>query len=266
LRVTELLDELGKIKSVDQKAVELRDNTECVKFENLSFCAPDKTPLINDFTLEIHRNLNLLITGKNGAGKSSLFRVLSGLWPSLSGKCMRPTTYVDNDPKKGCNMFYVPQKPYLCKGTLRDQVTYPVVLRDSSQDDKIRECLKETGLTKFMRANLDITHHDWSSVLSGGEKQRMGFARLFYHKPVFAVLDEATSAVEPKGQRMLYETTREKRITLISIAHREELIEFHDMHIEFLGHGEYRIVKNAGDYWDKKNRQSQIGKMGLVEI
>merc|ERR1711879_486007 len=147
---------------------------------------------------------------------------------------------------KGANMFYAPQKPYLVSGCLRDQVTYPICLENSSNDDRIRECLEKVGLQKFSRSSLDQRQHDWSSVLSGGEKQRMGFARLFFHNPTFAVLDESTSAVEPKGQKMLYEQTMKCGITMISIAHREELAQYHDLHIEFLGHGKFKFIQEDG--------------------
>lgn len=247
-RVIQLLNEVEKrAKEGENKSgnenFQIKD--DIIAFEKLSFCAPDKTPLINDFNLEIKPNYHILITGKNGAGKSSLFRIMAGLWEPLEGNIIRPLTYVDNDPNNGANLYYVPQKPYLVTGTLRDQVTYPLLLESSDQDERVRECLEQTGLQKFVRTNLDQKYHDWASVLSGGEKQRMGFARLFFHNPTFAVLDEATSAVEPTGQTMLYEKTKAKGITMISIAHRHELIKFHDLHIEFLGHGEFKIMNES---------------------
>lgn len=242
-RVVALLDALDNQKQNKNSFLKFEQNLNAIQVENLTFEAPDKTPLLNDFNLEIKEGQHLLITGKNGAGKSSLFRVLAGLWQPKEGVILRPPTYKNNSPSDGANMYYVPQKPYLVTGCLRDQVTYPICLKTTEQDEQIRKCLERTGLSKFVRSSLDQRQHDWASVLSGGEKQRMGFARLFYHNPKFAVLDEATSAVEPKGQKMLYEETLRAGITMISIAHREELIQYHDRHIEFLGHGRFKLMQ-----------------------
>jgi len=169
------------------------DNDEVpVKFDNINLISPDRTVLCEGLTFEIPRGVNVLITGPNGCGKSSLFRVLAGLWPLYGGSLTRPTS---------SQQFYVPQRPYLALGTLRDQVTYPLTWQEAQRikgatDETILELLNEVHLDELARrkGGLDV-ECDWADVLSGGQKQRVAMARLFFHRPAYAILDECTSAV-----------------------------------------------------------------------
>jgi ABC-type uncharacterized transport system fused permease/ATPase subunit len=126
-------------------------------------------------------------------------------------------------------MMWLPQRPYLLQGSLRDQVVYPAkpaaekvggggggkrraaaAAAAEEEDEKIKQCLRMAGLGKFVDGGipgvgLSTRHLEWNDVLSGGERQRVGFARLFYHAPPFAILDEATSAINPDEEHLLYE-------------------------------------------------------------
>jgi len=139
-------------------------------------------------------------------------------------------------------IMWLPQKPYMVLGTLRDQVTYPVVMGfDNSLDDAILEACELAGLTKVIEAQpegLDTVCDDWETRLSGGERQKLGFARIFYNRPLFAVLDEATSAVHPDDEARLYAAVVKLGITIFSIAHRASLRKYHQLELVFKGDGE----------------------------
>eukprot|EP00301_Raphidiophrys_heterophryoidea_P014853 c23325_g1_i1.p1 GENE.c23325_g1_i1~~c23325_g1_i1.p1 ORF type:complete len:644 (-),score=135.51 c23325_g1_i1:100-2031(-) len=202
-----------------------------IEFRNVTVHTPDGRLLVNCLNLELQVGCNVFVSGANGAGKSSMFRVLAGLWAPRAGTVLVPPQ---------THMFYVPQRPYMVTGSLRDQVTYPLKL-DSSVDKHVMECLEYVGLTKLVRHSgeqgLDAIQHDWADVLSGGEKQRLGLARLYFHRPTFAILDEATSAINANEEGPLYEVLGKLHITVFSISHRPSLLPYHHKHLHFIGDG-----------------------------
>ena len=210
---------------------------EGVSFSGVTVYSPDGRLLVKRVNLTLAPGENLFVTGANGAGKTSLFRVLAGLWEPTAGTVTRPDVAgASNDSFQG---FYVPQKPYLVSGTLRDQVMYPLP-GDPTRDDEVVEALTRVNLMKLARTSsdgLDRFPHDWADVLSGGEKQRVGLARLYFHKPAYAVLDEATSAINPDEEGAFYSHLGTLGITAFSIAHRLELKRFHHQHLHFHADG-----------------------------
>ena len=157
-----------------------------------------------------------------GAGKSSIFRCLGGLWAIPHGKITKP-----GGAKASLNsvIFYLPQKPYQVLGTLPEQMTYPDV--SAAQDlsaERLAEILGRVDLSYLMERESVLTKEtNWEEELSLGEKQRLAIARLIHHKPQFAVLDECTSAVSSEMERRLYEICLQHQITYVTISHRPAL-------------------------------------------
>jgi len=206
-----------------------------IKFEDVPIFTPNGDCLIEKMNIEIEPGMNVVVTGPNGCGKSSLFRILGTLWPLMGGNLYRP--HIEQ-------MFYIPQRPYLPPGNLRDQVIYPhsklQMLRKRVSDEDIKQVLKDVYLDYLIdrEGGLDAIN-DWNDVLSGGEKQRIAMARLFYHKPTFAVLDECTSAVSVDVEALLYNRSKQLGITLFTVSHRQTLFKFHDYVLRFDGEGGY---------------------------
>ncbi|KAI4871261.1 hypothetical protein NFI96_019786 [Prochilodus magdalenae] len=195
-----------------------------IKFEHTPLATPNGDILIRDLSFEVKSGTNVLVCGPNGCGKSSLFRVLGELWPLFGGSLTKP--------ERG-KLFYVPQRPYMTLGSLRDQVIYPDTYGDQKKkgisDQVLKEYLDNVQLGHILdREGSWDAVQDWMDVLSGGEKQRMAMARLFYHKPQFAILDECTSAVSVDVEDYIYSHCRKVGITLFTVSHRKSLWKHHE--------------------------------------
>jgi ATP-binding cassette subfamily D (ALD) long-chain fatty acid import protein len=188
-----------------------------VRFEHVPVVAPGLWPqggeeLLESLSIIVRRGEHLLISGPNGVGKTAISRILAGLWPVYRGLVSRPKD-IGQD-----GVMFLPQRPYLSPGTLRDQVIYPdghVDMKEKrkSEDDliKVLEAAR-LGYLPDREGGWD-TRKEWKDILSGGEKQRMGFARLLYHEPQYAIVDEGTSAVSSDVEGLLYETCKERGIS-----------------------------------------------------
>nr|XP_057916934.1 ATP-binding cassette sub-family D member 3a [Doryrhamphus excisus] len=212
-----------------------RDNI--IKFDHTPLATPNGDILIRELTFEVSSGTNVLVCGPNGCGKSSLFRVLGELWPLFGGQLTKP--------ERG-KLFYVPQRPYMTLGSLRDQVIYPDTQEDQRKkgisDQVLKEYLDKVQLGHILQreGSWDCVQ-DWMDVLSGGEKQRMAMARLFYHKPQFAILDECTSAVSVDVEDYIYSHCRMVGITLFTVSHRKSLWKHHEYYLHMDGRGSYEF-------------------------
>lgn len=188
--------------------------------------------LVSDLSFDLEPQGRLLVTGINGIGKSSLLRGFAGLWTRGSGTLRLP-------PRE--KMMFLPQRPYMSLGTLREQVTYPAT-EDRYTDEAVREVMEQVALGDLEeRAGGLGVVLDWRNVLSPGEQQRLAFARALLRKPELMILDEATSSLDIVGERLLYRLLQEMGCSYVSVAHRVTLYEHHDTMLEMTGGGGWKL-------------------------
>ncbi len=193
---------------------------DSLDLHHLHITLPNGKSLIEEDAYRFLRGESVVISGRSGLGKSTLFRAIAGIWPFGEGKIARP---------QGSYLF-LPQRPYLPLGSLRHVVTYPAAA-DSMSDEVIAEALRKTGLGALVERLGE--EHDWSLLLSGGEQQRLAIARALLIRPDWLFLDEATSNLDPEAEAELYQLLKRELpgTTVISIAHNPGVAAFHDRKI-----------------------------------
>jgi ABC-type uncharacterized transport system fused permease/ATPase subunit len=207
-----------------------RQSGDAIALDHLTVHTPDgQTTLVQDLSVAIAADLNLLIVGASGVGKSSLLRVIAGLWQVGSGTVTAP-----DDPH---HMMFLPQCPYLIHGSLREQLLYPwSSLADAPHpltDADLATVLEQVNLAELgdLWGGLDGGQQA-RATLSVGEQQRLAFARLLLHAPRYALLDEATSALDLDNEPRLYQALQATSTTYISVGHRPSLRQYHQQVLE----------------------------------
>jgi vitamin B12/bleomycin/antimicrobial peptide transport system ATP-binding/permease protein len=205
-------------------------------FNNVSIYTPtSKEIIVKDLTFRLEMNRGILITGGSGSGKSSTLRAIAGLWKYGTGTITRP---------ESASMMFIPQRPYMVMGSLRSQLLYSQQ-KMSFTDEELKKALQEVNLLPmFHRVGGFDAILDWPSILSTGEQQRLALARSLLSEPQFIFLDEATTAIDPRFEEVLYCKVLSKVKGYVSVGHRNKLDQFHHTVITLNGDSTWSIEDN----------------------
>jgi putative ATP-binding cassette transporter len=200
---------------------------EALALDRVDLNLPGGRPLVEGATLDFRPGDSALISGPSGVGKSTLFRAIAGIWPFGAGEISLP---------RDGRVLFLPQKPYLPIGTLREVVSYPTP-PGGIDDSALREALDAVGLSALTGRLGERAH--WALALSPGEQQRIAFARALVQKPAWLFLDEATSALDEESEVRLYTLLRARLpgVTVVSVGHRSTLRPFHARSLVVTPHG-----------------------------
>ncbi len=242
-RLSSLIERLATLSDALEIAAQQPEDVNTIKtieenrlaFEHVTLETPDYAKVIvEDLTVEVQPQQGLLIVGPSGRGKSSILRAIAGLWNSGTGELVRP----ERD-----NILFLPQRPYIILGTLREQLLYPNLDLQLS-DQELESILQQVNLDDVLsRVGGFDAEVPLENILSLGEQQRLAFARILVSHPQFIILDEATSALDLINEENLYQQLQDKETTFISVGHRESLYNYHQSVLELLPNSSWQVVQ-----------------------
>ena len=214
----EALDEMDDDTARTAAIVVENTSQADIEMMDLSIVHRDGRVVIDDTDIKVKPGERVLLGGESGSGKSTLIRAIAGLWPWGEGRILIPA---------GAKLAFVPQRPYIPLGTLRDAIAYPVE-GSLLADQRARAVLKDVGLG-YLAGKLDSDEERWDQTLSGGERQRVAFARLLIDEPNIIIMDEATAALDIDSEFRLLTLLFERlpNATIFSVGHRPGLQELH---------------------------------------
>ncbi|KAI7817319.1 ABC transporter transmembrane region 2-domain-containing protein [Gamsiella multidivaricata] len=241
-----------------------------IRFRNVAFNTPTGDLVMSDFNFRFEAGLNTMIVGPNGSGKTSLLRAMGGLWPVSRGEILLPHRYRKE-------VIFLPQVSYMTYGSLREQLVYPFSETASSMSDAdVIRVLKLARLENVVDLidDFDYTYTlDWGRMLSPGEMQKMAFARLFYLRPMFAILDEATSSMDTDSEHEMFKQCRLLNITCITVCHNKELEKYHQQKISLENRGVWSFSQiqesenqDSPDDQDDNGSNTRLGSGSQVDL
>ena len=204
-------------------AIDVQHLGENLQIHDLSLDLADGRPLLRDASLQVQEGERLMLSGRSGSGKSTLLRAMGGLWPRGGGAIRMPRE----------RALFLPQKPYLPIGTLRDALSYPQT-GDTYTLERY-EKVPRTCRLEHLIPKLDEINH-WQRLLSGGEQQRLAFARALLYRPQWLYMDESTSAMDEEDEAMVYQALIDQLpgLSIVSVGHRSSLARFHPQHVRIV--------------------------------
>jgi putative ATP-binding cassette transporter len=234
-RLGDFTAHMEEVDELESKFTTVNEADNKVTLSNIDILLPEGKKIIESLNLEFTPGEYALISGPSGSGKSTLLRALANLWPYGSGTITRPDDW---------RLMFLPQRPYLPLGTLRQAIYYPQNVPENDSTD-LGAYLKDFGLADLTSRLDDVD--DWSRILSLGEQQRIAFIRILLFKPQMVFLDESTSAMDEDMEAHSYDTLKAQlpEMSVVSVGHRSTLLSRHNTILRLIGGGAWMIERTV---------------------